>query len=98
MTTWQSAALCVGQDQADHVVPPGNKEAWKPSDAAVIVAAIRRCQACPVRADCFADALEDRRDGVSGGIYQYHSGRNVRRWNLLGGKLRKLSQNRVSPR
>jgi hypothetical protein len=89
---WLSLINCAGKDQADNVTPPGYRERWPEADEAVVAAALTRCSSCVVQTPCAADALTDRRDGASGGVYTYHGARGVpRRWRLRGGKLERLT-------
>lgn len=89
--SWLSQVNCAGQDQADNITPPGYREQWNLADAAVVAAALTRCASCLVRTPCSVDALTERRDGASGGIYTYHGARGVpRRWRLVKGKLERL--------
>jgi hypothetical protein len=90
---WLSLINCAGEDQGDNLTPPGYRERWPDVDEATVTAALERCAGCPVRAACAADALTDRRDGASGGVYTYHGARGVpRRWRLASGKLERLAR------
>jgi len=90
--SWLDVAACVGEDQADGITPPRGVERWNRKDGAVVAAALARCGECPSRTPCLAEALTDKRDGASGGIYTYHGNKGVvRRWVLRGGKLHKLT-------
>jgi hypothetical protein len=89
---WLSLINCAGEDQADNVTPPGYRERWPDADEATVTAALTRCGSCVVTTACAADALTDRRDGASGGVYTYHGARGVpRRWRLRAGKLERLT-------
>lgn len=90
--SWLSQVNCAGKDQADNVTPPGYRERWPEADEATVTAALERCGDCPVTTDCTVDALTERRDGASGGVYTYHGARGVpRRWRLAAGKLERLT-------
>lgn len=90
--TWLDVAACGGEDQADGITPPRGPERWNRKDEATVVAALTRCGGCQAVAPCLTEALTDKRDGASGGIYTYHGNKGVvRRWVLRGGKLHKLT-------
>jgi len=89
--SWLASAACGGEDQADGITPPRGVERWSRTDEAVVTAALTRCSGCLAVAPCLAEALTDKRDGASGGIYTYHGNKGVvRRWVLRAGKLRQL--------
>jgi hypothetical protein len=90
---WLSLINCAGEDQGDNVTPPGYRERWPETDEAVVTAALERCASCLAVAPCAADALTERRDGASGGIYTYYGARGLpRRWRLASGKLERLAR------
>jgi len=89
--TWHEQVNCVGEDQADGITPPRGVERWDRKDEPTVTAALTRCGGCRAVAPCLTEALTDKRDGASGGVYTYHGNKGVvRRWVLRGGKLRQL--------
>lgn len=85
---WQKQANCIGQDQADWCIPPHRNNKWNPKHHTAVVKAISRCHTCPVRQECADEAIQEMRDGVSGGLFRwYPRAANRQAWALHNGTL-----------
>lgn len=78
-TSWRDDAACKGYDTAWWYALPGTDE----HDQALLL-----CDTCPVQADCRAEAMEQREQGLWGLAWRSpwistHYGHSTRRWKIL---------------